>query len=169
MALGAPVHVLVAGHGSATVADAAARLDGIEKALTADDPSLAAGLAEPLASLIVSLADGYDALVAPATSSGKNVMPRVAALIDVMQVSDIIAVQGSATFRRPIYAGNAVQTVEATDSKRVITIRTGLIRRRRRGRFGADRSGRSAGRPGCLALHRRGGDRRQPSRPRRGW
>ncbi len=124
LALGAPVHVLVAGHDSATVTEAAARLGGIEKVLAADDPALGPGLAEPLAGLILSLAEGYDAFVAPATSSGKNVMPRVAALLDVMQVSDIIAVDGPANFRRPIYAGNAIQIVEATDAKTVITVRT---------------------------------------------
>jgi len=122
--LGAPVHVLVAGDGGAAVAEAAARLDGVDKVLTADDPSLGPDLAEPLAAVIVSLAEGYEALVAPATSSGKNVMPRVAAVLDVMQVSDIIAVAGPATFQRPIYAGNAIQTVESTDPIKVVTVRT---------------------------------------------
>src|SRR4051794_112227 len=123
-ALGAPVHVLVAGTGCRGVAEAAAKLDGVEKVLVADDPAYEHRLAEPLAALIVSLAQPYDHLVAPGTTTGKNVMPRVAALLDVMQVSDIIRVVGPDTFERPIYAGNAIQTVQATDPKKVITVRT---------------------------------------------
>jgi len=123
-ALGAPVHVLVAGTGCRGVAEAAAKLDGVEKVLVADDPAYQHRLAEPLAALIVSLAQPYDHLVAPGTTTGKNVMPRVAALLDVMQVSDIIKVVGPDTFERPIYAGNAIQTVQAIDSKKVITVRT---------------------------------------------
>ena len=92
--------------------------------LVADAPAYEHGLAEPLAALIVSLAGGYEALVAPATTAGKNVMPRVAALLDVMQVSDITKVVSPDTFERPIYAGNAIQTVQATDPKKVITVRT---------------------------------------------
>jgi len=124
-ALGAPVHVLVAGGpGSRPAAEAAAGLDGVEKVLLAEDASLAHALAEPLAALIVSLAPAYDALVAPATSVGKNVMPRVAALLDVMQLSDVVAVEGPDTFKRPIYAGNAIQTVRSSDAKKVLTVRT---------------------------------------------
>ncbi|MGO4526877.1 electron transfer flavoprotein subunit alpha/FixB family protein [Microvirga sp. 2MCAF35] len=123
-ALGAPVHVLVAGANARAVADAAAKLDGVEKVLLADAPAYEHQLAEPTAALIVSLAGSYDALVAPATSKGKNVMPRVAALLDVMQVSDITKVVSPDTFERPIYAGNAIQTVQATDPKKVITVRT---------------------------------------------
>jgi electron transfer flavoprotein alpha subunit len=123
-ALGAPVHVLVAGTGCRGVAEAAAKLDGVEKVLVADDPAYEHRLAEPLAALIVSLAQPYDHLVAPGTTTGKNVMPRVAALLDVMQVSDITKVLGPDTFERPIYAGNAIQTVQATDPKKVITVRT---------------------------------------------
>ena len=123
-AMGAPVHVLVAGTGCRGVAEAAAKLDGMEKVLVADDPAYEHRLAEPLAALIVSLAQPYDHLVAPGTTTGKNVMPRVAALLDVMQVSDIIKVVGPDTFERPIYAGNAIQTVQATDPKKVITVRT---------------------------------------------
>ncbi|HEY9058264.1 MAG TPA: electron transfer flavoprotein subunit alpha/FixB family protein [Aurantimonas sp.] len=118
------VHVLVAGSGSGAVADAAAKLSGVAKVLHADAESYAHGLAEPLADLVVKLADGYDAIVAPATTSGKNVMPRVAALLDVMQISDIVAVDGPDTFQRPIYAGNALQTVKSSDAKKVITVRT---------------------------------------------
>jgi electron transfer flavoprotein alpha subunit len=123
-ALGAPVHVLVAGSNARTAAEAASKLDGVEKVLLADAPAYEHQLAEPTAALIVGLAGSYDALVAPATSKGKNVMPRVAALLDVMQVSDITKVVSPDTFERPIYAGNAIQTVQATDAKKVITVRT---------------------------------------------
>ena len=116
-ALGAPVHVLVAGSNARAAAEAAAKLGGVEKVLLADAPAYEHQLAEPTAALIVSLAGSYDALVAPATSKGKNVMPRVAALLDVMQVSDIIKVISPDTFERPIYASNAIQTVQATDPK----------------------------------------------------
>ena len=122
-ALGAPVHVLVAGADAKAAADAAAKLDGIEKVLLADAPSYAHQLAEPVAALIVSLAGNYDAIVAAATTTGKNVLPRVAALLDVMQISDITKVVSPDTFERPIYAGNAIQTVQATDSKKIITVR----------------------------------------------
>jgi len=123
-AMGGDVHVLVAGKGAKPAADAAAKLDGAKKVLLADDASLEQQLAEPMAALIVSLADGYDAFVAPATTNGKNILPRVAALLDVMQISDIIEVVSADTFKRPIYAGNAIQTVQATDAKKVITVRT---------------------------------------------
>ena len=116
--LGAPVHVLVAGQGCRGVADAAAKLDGVEKVLLAEAATYEHRLAEPLAALLASLAPGYDALVAASTTTGKNVMPRLAALLDVMQVSDIIKVISSDTFERPIYAGNAVQTVRATDARK---------------------------------------------------
>jgi electron transfer flavoprotein alpha subunit len=118
------VHVLVAGLGCKAVADAAAKLDGVKKVLLADAPIYEHALAEPLAALIVSLAGSYDAIVAPATTNGKNVMPRVAALLDVMQVSDVSKVLGPDTFERPVYAGNAIQTVKSKDAKKVITIRT---------------------------------------------
>jgi electron transfer flavoprotein alpha subunit len=123
-ALGAPVHVLVAGQGTRGVAEAAAKLDGVEKVLLADAPALAHLLAEPLAALVVTLASSYDAIVAPATTTGKNFMPRVAALLDVMQISDIVKVIGPDTFERLIYAGNAVQTVRSRDKVKVITVRT---------------------------------------------
>ena len=123
-ALGSPVHVLVAGANARAAAEAASKLEGVEKVLLADSPAYEHQLAEPLAALIVSLASSYDALVAPSTSNGKNVMPRVAALLDVMQVSDITKVVAPDTFERPIYAGNAIQTVQATDARRVITVRT---------------------------------------------
>ncbi|NML75909.1 electron transfer flavoprotein subunit alpha/FixB family protein [Rhizobium sp. S-51] len=122
--IGGDVHVLVAGAGAKAAADAAAKLAGVSKVLLADDASLANNLAEPLAALIVSLAGAYDTIIAPATSVGKNVLPRVAALLDVMQVSEIIEVVSADTFKRPIYAGNAIQTVQSTDAKKVITVRT---------------------------------------------
>jgi len=122
--IGADVHVLVAGSGAKAAADQAAKLAGVSKVLLADDASLANNLAEPLAALIVSLAPAYDAIVAAATSVGKNVMPRVAALLDVAQVSEIIEVVSPDTYRRPIYAGNAIQTVQSSDIKKVVTVRT---------------------------------------------
>ena len=123
-ALGADVHVLVAGAGCRGVAEAAAKIDGVAKVLLAEHPSFEHMLAEPVAALIVSLAGSYDALVAPATTLGKNIMPRVAALLDVMQISDITKVVAPDTFERPIYAGNAIQTVRSRDAKKVITVRT---------------------------------------------
>jgi electron transfer flavoprotein alpha subunit len=122
-ALGGDVDILVAGKGAQAAADEAAKLSGVSKVLLAESDALEHRLAEPLADLIVKLADNYDALVAPATTAGKNVMPRVAALLDVMQVSDIIEVDGPDTFKRPIYAGNAIQTVRSTDATKVITVR----------------------------------------------
>ena len=123
-ALGADVHVLVAGENAKAAADAASKLAGVKKVLLADNAAYAHDLAEPLAALIVALAPSYDAFVAPATSRFKNVMPRVAALLDVMQVSEIIKVVSPDTFERPIYAGNAIQTVKSKDAKKVITVRT---------------------------------------------
>ena len=118
------MHVLVAGKDCKEVADLAAKLDGVKKVLLADAALYQHSVAEPLAALIVSLAGGYDAIVAPATTNGKNVMPRVAALLDVMQISEIIKVIAPDTFERPIYAGNAIQTVKSSDAKKVITVRT---------------------------------------------
>ncbi|KNY13256.1 electron transfer flavoprotein subunit beta [Shinella sp. SUS2] len=122
--IGSDVHVLVAGSGAKAAADVAAKLSGVSKVLLADDESLGNNLAEPLAALIVSLAGSYDAIVSAATSVGKNVLPRVAALLDVAQVSEIVEVVSGDTFKRPIYAGNAIQTVQSTDAKKVITVRT---------------------------------------------
>src|SRR6201991_4898258 len=123
--LGAEVHILVAGGGEGTkaAAEAASKLKGVTKVLLAEGPAYEHDLAEPLAALIVALAPGYDAFVAPATSRFKNVMPRVAALLDVMQVSEIIKVVSPDTFERPIYAGNAIQTVKSKDPKKVMTVR----------------------------------------------
>ena len=123
-ALGGEVHILVAGKGCRPAAEAAAKLDGVAKVLLADDARYEHTVAEPVAALIISLAGGYDAILAPATTTGKNIMPRVAALLDVMQVSDIIKVIAPDTFDRLIYAGSAVQTVRSRDAKKVITVRT---------------------------------------------
>jgi len=123
-AMGAPVHLLVAGKDCKGAAEAAAKLDGVEKVLIADAPALEHMLAEPTATLIVALAAGYDTIVAAATANAKNVIPRVAALLDVMQISDIIKVLSPDTFERLIYAGNAVQTVRSRGGKKVITVRT---------------------------------------------
>jgi|SRR5262245_45681205 len=123
-ALGGDVHVLVAGKGCRPVAEAAAKLDGVSKVLLADADAYEHMLAEPTAALLVALAPAYEAIVAPATTTGKNIMPRVAALLDVMQVSDIVKVLAPDTFERLIYAGNAVQTVRAKDKTKVITVRT---------------------------------------------
>src|SRR4051812_38463140 len=123
-ALGGDVHILVAGKDCRPAAEAAAKLAGVAKVLVADAAPYEHMLAEPLAAAIVALAPNYSALVAPATTTGKNVMPRVAALLDVMQVSEIIKVVAPDTFERPIYAGNAIQTVKSKDAKKVITVRT---------------------------------------------
>ncbi len=123
-ALGAPVTVLVAGSGCAGAAEAASKLAGVAKVLVADNAAYAHMLAEPTADLVVSLAGGFDAIVSPSSANGKNIMPRVAALLDVMQISDITKVLAPDTFERPIYAGNAIQTVQSTDAKKVITVRT---------------------------------------------
>ncbi len=122
--IGSDVDVLVAGKGAKAAADAAATLSGVRKVLLAESDALEQRLAEPLAATIVSLAGNYDAVVAAATASGKNVMPRVAALLDVMQVSEIIEVVSPDTFKRPIYAGNAIQTVQSGDKVKVVTVRT---------------------------------------------
>ena len=122
-ALGGEVHILVAGSQCGTVAEAAAKLDGVAKVLLADAPQFANGLAEEMSGLIVPLMASYDALVAPATASGKNILPRIAALLDVMQISDITKVVSPDTFERPIYAGNAIQTVQSGEAKKVITVR----------------------------------------------
>lgn len=124
LAIGSDVHVLVAGKGAKGAADQAAKLAGVKKVLLADSPDLENRLAEASAALIVSLAGNYDTIIAAATTNGKNILPRAAALLDVMQVSDIIEVISPDTFKRPIYAGNALQTVQATDAKKVITVRT---------------------------------------------
>jgi len=121
--IGGDVDILVAGAGCGGVAEAAAKISGVRKVLLADADQYANHLAEPMAALLAALADGYDAILAPATTTGKNVMPRVAAMLDVMQISEIVAVEAPDTFVRPIYAGNAMQTVKSSDAKKVITVR----------------------------------------------
>ena len=118
------VTVLCASAGCGGAADAAAKLDGVAKVLRADDAAYGNGLAEPVADLIVSLAGDYEHIVAPATNSAKNILPRVAAMLDVMVITDVTAVVNGNTFERPIYAGNAIQTVESADAKKVISFRT---------------------------------------------
>ena len=118
------VHVLVAGHNAAAAADAAKAVAGVAKVLLADNAAYAHGLAENLAPLVVDLARGYSHVLAPATSYGKNLLPRVAALLDVAQISDIIAVESADTFVRPVYAGNVLATVQSADAIKVITVRT---------------------------------------------
>ena len=122
--IGGDVHVLVAGENCGAVAEAAAKIDGVAKVLLAEDAQYGHRLAEPLAALVVSLAGSYDAILAAATTVGKNFTPRAAALLDVAQISDITAVVSADTFERPIYAGNAIQTVQSSESKKLITVRT---------------------------------------------
>ncbi len=117
------VHLLVAGSGCAGVADQAAKIAGVGKVHLADDAAYANALAENIAPLVAGLMGHHDAFLAPATTTGKNIAPRVAALLDVMQISDILSVEGGKTFTRPIYAGNAIATVESSDAKLVITVR----------------------------------------------
>ncbi|MCU0885840.1 MAG: FAD-binding protein [Beijerinckiaceae bacterium] len=123
-ALGGPVHVLVAGAGCKAAADHAGKLDGVAKVLLADAPAFGHMLAETTAALVASLAGGYSHIVAASTANGKNVAPRVAALLDVQIISDVMKVLAPDTFERPIYAGNAIQTVQSTDATKVMTIRT---------------------------------------------
>ncbi|MGH1447655.1 MAG: electron transfer flavoprotein subunit alpha/FixB family protein [Cognatishimia sp.] len=118
------VTVLAAGASAAAAGDAAAKIAGVSKVLVAEDASLGHRLAEPTAALIASLAGDYEHIVAPATTDAKNILPRVAALLDVMIISDATAVVDGATFERPIYAGNAIQTMKSSDAKKVITFRT---------------------------------------------
>jgi electron transfer flavoprotein alpha subunit len=122
--LGGDIHVLVAGQGAADAAKAASQIAGVKKVLHADAPHLGEQLAENVAALLVSMGKSYSHLLAPSTSNGKNIMPRVAALLDVQQISDIVAVESADTFVRPIYAGNALATVKSKDAIKVITVRT---------------------------------------------
>ena len=151
-ALDADVHVLVAGKDCKAVADAVAKLDGVKKVLLADAPLYEHAVAEPLAAVIVSLAGSYDAIVAPATTNGKNVMPRVAALLDVMQISEITKVIQPDTFERPIYAGNAIQTVKSTDAKKVITVRTSTFQAAGEGGSASIENVAAAGDPGLSSF-----------------
>ncbi len=122
-AIGGEIHVLVAGAGSAAVAEAAAKIDGVSKVLSADNAAFAHQLPENVAPLIAEVGKGYSHILASATTNGKNIMPRVAALLDVDQISEIIAVESADTFKRPIYAGNAIATVQSSAAIKVITVR----------------------------------------------
>lgn len=122
-AFGGDIDVLVAGKGAGDVAAAAAKIDGVRKVLHAEGDAYEKQLAEAMEALIVPLMDGYDALFSPATTMGKNVTPRIAAKLDVMQISDITGIEGTDTFERPIYAGNAIMTVKSSDPKKVVTVR----------------------------------------------
>jgi len=124
VAIGGDIHVLVAGHNASAAAQAASQVAGVTKVLLADAPHYADQLAENLAALVVAQAAGRSHVLAPATTFGKNFMPRVAALLDVAQISDIVAVEAADTFVRPIYAGNALATVQSSDATKVITVRT---------------------------------------------
>ncbi|HSF92999.1 MAG TPA: FAD-binding protein [Paracoccaceae bacterium] len=118
------VTVLVAGSGCGAAASAAAKIDGVARVVCVDDAAYGNALAEPMADLIIAMADGFDHIVAPATTSAKNILPRVAALLDVMILTDVTAIIDGDTFERPTYAGNAIQTVKSTDAKKVMTVRT---------------------------------------------
>ncbi|NIE68485.1 MULTISPECIES: electron transfer flavoprotein subunit alpha/FixB family protein [Burkholderiaceae] len=122
--IGGDVHVLVAGHNAQAAADAAAKIAGVSKVLLADAPQLAQGLAENVEATVLAIAKNYSHILAPATAAGKNVTPRIAAKLDVAQISDITAVDSPDTFERPIYAGNAIATVQSADPVKVITVRT---------------------------------------------
>jgi electron transfer flavoprotein alpha subunit len=149
--IGGDVHVLVAGKGAQAAADAAAKLAGVSKVLLADGDDYAHSLAEPLAALIVSLAGSYDTIITAATTSGKSVFPRVAALLDVAQISEITDVVSADTFKRPIYAGNAIQTVQSTDAKKVITVRTASFASAAEGGSASVETIAGAGNPGLSA------------------
>ena len=151
-ALGADVDVLVAGEGAKAVADAAAKIAGVKKVLLADNAIYKNKLAEPMAALIVKLAANYDAIVSPATTSGKNFMPRVAALLDVMQISEVIKVDSPDTFQRPIYAGNAIQTVQSSDKKKIITVRTSTFQAAGEGGSASVENAEGAGDPGISSF-----------------
>ncbi|MEH3118412.1 MAG: FAD-binding protein [Methylorubrum populi] len=164
-ALGQPVHALVLGSGSKAAAEAAAALDGVETVLNAEDAAYDHDLAEPAAALIAAIADGYDAIVAAATTTGKNTLPRVAALLDVAQISDIIKVVAPDTFERPIYAGNAIQTVRAGAGKRVITVRTAAFTAAQAGGAAAPVEAVSAAAPDALGAAYKSEDIARSDRP----
>ena len=126
LAMGSAVHVLVAGNDCAAVAESASKLTGVAKVILVEAPQLANHLAEEMTALLVPMMANYDGLVAASTAFAKNILPRVAAKLDVMQISDVIAVKSADTFERPIYAGNAIQTVQSSESKKIMTVRTEL-------------------------------------------
>jgi len=151
-AIGGDVDILVAGKGASAAADAAAALSGVRKVLLAESDALENQRAEPLAATVLQLAERYDTLLAAATTAGKNVMPRVAALLDVMQISEVIEIVSPDTFKRPIYAGNAIQTVRSTDAKKVMTIRTAAFEAEGEGGNAPVESIDAAGDPGLSAF-----------------
>jgi electron transfer flavoprotein alpha subunit len=151
-ALGAPVHILVAGMNCKAAAESAAKLEGVEKVILADAPAYEHALAEPLAALLHQLGGQYTAIVSAATSTGKNVLPRVAALFDVMQISDITKVVSPDTFERPIYAGNAIQTVQSSDAKKIMTVRTASFQAAGTGGHASVESASAASDPGLSAF-----------------
>ncbi|SDI74005.1 FAD-binding protein [Aliiruegeria lutimaris] len=142
------VTVLCASAGCGGAAEAAAKIDGVAKVLCADDAAYGNGLAEPIAALVVSLAGNYSHIVAPATASAKNILPRIAALLDVMVISDITAVVDADTFERPIYAGNAIQTVKSRDATKVVSVRTANFEAAGEGGSAAVEAAAVAGNPG---------------------
>jgi electron transfer flavoprotein alpha subunit len=147
-AISTPVHILVAGENCGPVAEAAAKIAGVEKVLVADDALYAHPVAETMEALILSIAGKYDAILAPATTNGKNILPRVAAKLDVPQISEILKVVSASTFERPIYAGNAIQTVEAPAGTKVITVRTTAFKAAGEGGSAAIEKIAAAGDPG---------------------
>jgi electron transfer flavoprotein alpha subunit len=147
-AISTPVHILVAGENCGPVAEAAAKIAGVEKVLVADDAFYGHMVAETMEALILSLAGNYDTVLAPATTNGKNILPRVAAKLDVPQISEILKVVSANTFERPIYAGNAIQTVEAPAGTKVITVRTTAFKAAGEGGSAAVEKIAAAGDPG---------------------
>jgi electron transfer flavoprotein alpha subunit len=150
--IGQPVHILVAGENVKGAAEEAAKLAGVEKVHLAEGPEYAHQLAEPVAALLAKMAEHHPVIVAPATSAAKNIMPRVAALLDVMQISEISKVVSPDTFERPIYAGNAVQTVQTSDAKKVITVRTSAFKATGEGGSAAIEPVSAAGDPGVSSF-----------------
>jgi electron transfer flavoprotein alpha subunit len=150
--IGQPVHILVAGENVKAAAEEAAKIAGVEKVHLADGPEYAHQMAEPVAALLAKMAEHHPVIVAPATSAAKNIMPRVAALLDVMQISEISKVVSPDTFERPIYAGNAVQTVQTSDAKKVITVRTSAFKATGEGGSAAIEPVSAAGDPGVSSF-----------------
>ncbi|MEA2758188.1 MAG: electron transfer flavoprotein alpha subunit [Methylobacteriaceae bacterium] len=150
--IGQPVHILVVGDNVKSAAEEAAKLVGVEKVHLAEGPEYAHQLAEPVAALLAKMAEHHPVIVAPATSAAKNIMPRVAALLDVMQISEISKVISPDTFERPIYAGNAVQTVQTSDAKKVITVRTSAFKATGEGGSAAIEPVSAAGDPGVSSF-----------------
>lgn len=150
--IGGDVHILVAGAGCGGVGESASKISGVAKVLVADDALYAQQIAENMSALVVGLADGYDAVLSPASTSGKNFMPRIAAALDVAQISDIVSVESADTFVRPIYAGNAMQKVKSSDGKKVITVRTTAFKSAEEGGSAGVETVAAAGDPGLTTF-----------------